>query len=139
MGLSYAQMSQAQKQFVDSQAQQMAQWSGSLQAQVQQQQAQNALEQARLREQEQQFTAQQAQQLAEFGTTTGQNAAQLYAQTYHTLPGYNQYGAYTGQTGTYPAGGGTPGATTPGTYNPQTSNFNLPFSGGSFGWPFRNG
>jgi hypothetical protein len=82
-----------------------------LQAQVQQQQAQNALAQEQQRAQEQQFTAQQAQQLGEFGTTSGQNAAELYAQIYHTLPGYNQYGMYTGQTGTYPATAGTPAAT----------------------------
>lgn len=42
--------------------------------------------------------AEQAQQLSEFGTTSGQNAARLYADVYHTLPGYNQYGQYTGGT-----------------------------------------
>jgi hypothetical protein len=127
MGLSYAQLSQSQKQFVDSQAQQMTQWAGSLQAQVQNQQAQNALAQEAQQAQEQQFAQQQAQQLGEFGTTSGQNAASLYAQTYHTLPGYNQYGAFTGQTGAAPTTG-TSGATNPN----WNSTYHSGLSPGSF-------
>ena len=63
--------------------------------------------------QQAQFTAAQAQQLSEFGTTSAQNQAKLYASIYGSLPGYNEYGQYTGQTGTFPysafanAGAGT--------------------------------
>jgi hypothetical protein len=138
-GLAYSQLNQAQKQFVDSQAQQasqyntgqqnqMTQWGGSLAAQIAQSNAQNALEQARQQEQMQQFAAQQAQQRSEFGTTSGQNAAQLYAQTYHALPGYNQYGAYTGQTGASP--------TSTQTLGQQAQNINSNFTsafGGGYG------
>jgi hypothetical protein len=91
--------------------------------------AAQALQQQQIQNQADQFAAQQAQQLSEFGTTSGQNAASLYAQTYHSLPGYNQYGQYTGQTG---ATGGQPGARTTFTIPPV----NTPFAGGNFGGTF---
>ena len=69
-------------------------------------------------QQQNQFAAQLAQQQAQFGITSGQNAANLYAQTYGTLPGFNQYGMYTGQIGNY-----NPTTTSP---MPTTPTFSLP-------------
>jgi hypothetical protein len=90
-------------------------------------QSAQALQQQQIQNQAAQFAAQQAQQLSEFGTTSGQNAAQLYAQTFHSLPGYNQYGQYTGQTGTTPAQAKTSSATTP-SFQP----FNSAFAGSNY-------
>jgi hypothetical protein len=90
-------------------------------------QAAQALQQQQIQNQVAQFAQQQAQQLGEFGTTSGQNAASLYAQTYHTLPGYNQYGAFTGQTGAAPTTG-TSGATNPN----WNSTYHSGLSPGSF-------
>jgi hypothetical protein len=134
-GLAYSQLNQAQKQFVDSQAQQasqyatgqanqMTQWSGSLAAQVAQQNQQNALAQAAQAAQQQQYAQSQAQQLAEFGTTSAANQAALYGQTYGVLPGYNANGQYTGQVGTYTA----PQPTTPG----WNSTYHSGFTAGGF-------
>jgi hypothetical protein len=100
-----------------------------LQAQVTQANQANALAIEKQQAQEQQYAQSQAQQLSEFGTTSGQNAAQLYAQTYKTLPGYNQYGQYTGQTGTT----GTSTATNPTATNPNwNSTYHSGFSPGAF-------
>lgn len=64
--------------------------------------AAQALEQQQIQNQAAQFAASQAQQLSEFGTTTSENSAKLYASIYGSLPGYNEYGQYTGQSGTFP-------------------------------------
>jgi hypothetical protein len=135
-GLAYSQLNQAQKQFVDSQAQQasqyatgqqnqMTQWGGSLAAQVAQSNQQNALEQARQAAQQQQFEQSQAQQQSQFGQTSQQQQDALYAQIYKMLPGYNQTGQYTGQVGSYAV---------PQTQKPNISPFSSAFGGSQ--WPF---
>lgn len=93
---------------------------------LEQQQAtaqEQALEQQRIQNQASQFAQAQAQQLGEFGTTTALDAAQQYARTYGNIPGYNQYGQWTGQIGSlipseYLTGGAT--GTTTGTVSAPT-------------------
>ena len=52
--------------------------------------------------------------MSEFNTTAAQNAAKQYAATYGNIPGYNQFGQWTGQTGGFSPStflsGGAPGA-----------------------------
>lgn len=107
-GLAYAQLNQAQKQFVDSQAQQaaqyelnqknqMTQWGGSLAAQIAQQNQQNALEMARQNQQMQQFgltysqqqaqfQAQQAEAQREYDATLALNQNKMYAEYPRSIP-----------------------------------------------------
>ena len=101
--------------------------------------ADQALKQQQITNQAGQFTAEQAQQLGEFNTTSAQNAAKMYAGTYGNIPGYNQYGQYTGQTdSTFPSafltgngtGGGSGGGAAGGQVTPQSAlaNFDAGFA-----------
>lgn len=56
-------------------------------------------------QQQNQFASTLAQRQSEFGSNLAQEQAALYAKIYGSLPGYNQFGVYTGQEGVFPAGG----------------------------------
>lgn len=114
MGLSYAQMGEQARQFDVGQQGETTRLGLSLAAQAAEQQAANNIRWAEMQQQQAQYAASQAQQQAQYSSTLAnqqtqfgrnleQQQAQLYAQTYGGLPGYNQYGMYTGQSGVMPA------------------------------------
>jgi hypothetical protein len=108
-------------------------------SQFQQQFGQNAAQQA---EAQRQYNTSLANTQSQFGRTMAQNQAELYAQTYGALPGYNEYGMYTGQN-TVPVRGATPAAASPNTQTPATSNlpawftarYSNPFTSNWNTWP----
>ena len=115
MGLSYAQMGEQARQFDVGENNQTTRLGLELAARSAEQQANNAIQWAKMQmeqsqfgqtyglqsaaqaEAQRQYNASLANQQNQFRTTSAQNQAQLYAQTYGALPGYNEYGMYTGQ------------------------------------------